>query len=163
MATDTSGILDSSYQEAFARNIAIDGMNQTDAYKAAGYSYQNMQPTTIHEAASRLAADGKVLARIRALQQASTAAIVAERVWTQERLLLEAETNLHLARRLEQVAPANGALKLIAEATGLLVPQEAPSVTITKVTVVLNHGEAEPRVIEGTITAERPREQAPGN
>ena len=41
-------------QENFCQGI-VDGLNQSDSYKAAGYSFENMKPDTVYQAASRLA------------------------------------------------------------------------------------------------------------
>ena len=54
-------------QEKFAQNI-IEGMSQADAYRSAGYKVSQMSDKTIHEAASRLMADSKVLARVQELR-----------------------------------------------------------------------------------------------
>lgn len=53
-------------QEQFVRNI-LEGMNQTDAYKAA-YPNQRMSDKTISEAASRLMTNSKVVARLSELR-----------------------------------------------------------------------------------------------
>lgn len=53
-------------QELFVNKI-IEGMSQADAYRAA-YSTKNMNDKTIHEAASRLASDSKVSARLAELR-----------------------------------------------------------------------------------------------
>ena len=53
-------------QEAFVQNI-IQGMSQADAYRSA-YSTKRMNDKTIHEAASRLMADSKVVARVQELR-----------------------------------------------------------------------------------------------
>jgi len=57
-------------REAFAQGIVFDGLNQTDAYRQAGYSYENMKPETLWVKASELANDGKVSARIQELRDA---------------------------------------------------------------------------------------------
>jgi phage terminase small subunit len=49
-------------QESFVQNI-VEGMNQADAYRAA-YPKQKMSDKTIHEAASRLMKNSKVVARL---------------------------------------------------------------------------------------------------
>lgn len=54
-------------QENFVQNI-IKGMSQADAYRSA-YPKQKMSDKTIHEAASRLMANGKVLARLSDLRK----------------------------------------------------------------------------------------------
>ena len=53
-------------QEQFVRNI-IQGMSQADAYRSA-YPNQRMSDKTLHEAASRLMANSKVIARITELR-----------------------------------------------------------------------------------------------
>jgi len=49
-------------QETFCRSI-VQGSNQSDAYREA-YSTENKAVKTVHEAASRLMTDSKVLARL---------------------------------------------------------------------------------------------------
>lgn len=53
-------------QEAFVKNI-IDGMSQADAYRSA-YPNQKMSDKTVWEAASRLMANNKVVARLSELR-----------------------------------------------------------------------------------------------
>lgn len=53
-------------QEQFAQNI-IQGMSQADAYRAA-YPNQRMSDKTVWEAASRLMANSKVMARLTELR-----------------------------------------------------------------------------------------------
>ena len=54
-------------QERFAQCIALDGMNQSDAYREC-YDTENMTDKTIWEASSRLANECKVDARIKELR-----------------------------------------------------------------------------------------------
>jgi phage terminase small subunit len=54
-------------QERFAQCIALEGMNQSEAYREC-YNTENMQESTIWESASRLANDCKVLTRINELR-----------------------------------------------------------------------------------------------
>lgn len=61
-------------QELFVNKI-IEGMSQADAYRAA-YSTKNMNDKTIHEAASRLASDSKVTARLAELRGQLTKASI---------------------------------------------------------------------------------------
>ena len=61
-------------QELFVNKI-IEGMSQADAYRAA-YSTKKMNDKTIHEAASRLASDSKVAARIAELRGQLTKASI---------------------------------------------------------------------------------------
>ena len=56
-------------QESFCQHL-VDGLNQTEAYEAAGYSVDNKLPATVYQAASRLAANSKVIARIQELRDA---------------------------------------------------------------------------------------------
>lgn len=53
-------------QEKFVQNI-IEGMSQADAYRSA-YPKQRMSDKTLHEAASRLMANSKVIARLTELR-----------------------------------------------------------------------------------------------
>lgn len=53
-------------QEAFVQKI-IEGYSQADAYRSA-YSNQKMSDKTVHEAASRLMANSKVVARLNELR-----------------------------------------------------------------------------------------------
>jgi phage terminase small subunit len=53
-------------QEQFVQNI-IQGMSQADAYRLA-YPKQKMADKTLHEAASRLMGNSKVLARLKELR-----------------------------------------------------------------------------------------------
>lgn len=63
-------------QEKFAQAIALEGMNQSDAYRSA-YSCARMTDKTIWENASRLMADSKVTARINELRNiASTPKVI---------------------------------------------------------------------------------------
>ncbi len=59
-----------SKQEAFCQGLALGGLEQSDAYRQAGYSTSSMQPATIWEHASRLAGQGKVKARVIELREA---------------------------------------------------------------------------------------------
>lgn len=68
-------------QELFVNKI-IEGMSQADAYRAA-YSTKKMNDKTIHEAASRLANDSKVAARLAELRGQLTKATIMS---AQERL-----------------------------------------------------------------------------
>ena len=57
-------------QEMFVQNM-VKGMSQADAYRAS-YACKNMSDKTIHEAASRLANDSKISARLSELRQQLT-------------------------------------------------------------------------------------------
>ena len=68
-------------QEKFVQKI-IEGNSQAEAYRSA-YSTKNMSDKTIHEAASRLASDSKVSARLSELRGQLTKATIMS---AQERL-----------------------------------------------------------------------------
>ena len=87
--------------EAFCLGI-VDGLNQTGAYKAAGYSFENMKPDTVYQAASRLAANSKVLARVQELRDQ----ITAGKAWSFARGMEEVETNISMARNRGQLSAA---------------------------------------------------------
>ena len=125
-------------QESFCQHI-VAGMNQTQAYKAAGYTWESMLPATVWELASKLAADHKVAARVDQLRQP----VVAKVAWNLERFLGAAESQRLAAVATDQLAAANGALKLIGDATGLLDhrSQQDTGIQVTRVTVVLNTGQ----------------------
>ena len=106
-------------QESYCQHL-VDGLNQTAAYRAAGYSVDNKLPATVYQAASRLAGNSKVVARIQELRQAVTDIVVAKRAWDSIRLIDAAEKHMLQARSDKQFAAANGALRLIGKAAGLL-------------------------------------------
>ena len=54
--------------EQFAKAIALDGMNYSDAYRSA-YNTERMTDKTINEKASLLKDDGKIRARIAELRK----------------------------------------------------------------------------------------------
>lgn len=107
-------------QEKFAQGVAVEGLDQHAAYVAAGYS-ANMLPSTIDEAASRLAADSKVKARIIELKAALTTELVANHAWNLSELLTEYQINALGARKDKQWAASNGALTGYGKASGLVV------------------------------------------
>jgi hypothetical protein len=125
-------------QENFAQNI-VSGMNQTQAYKAAGYTWETMLPATLWDTASKLAGNPEVTQRIQELRQP----VVAKVAWNLERFLGAAESQRLAAVATDQLAAANGALKLIGDATGLLDhrSQQDTGIQVTRVTVVLNTGQ----------------------
>ena len=108
-----------------------------------------MSIEAVYVEACRLRQHPKVSLRITQLQNA----LAERRAWDRDRLVDELETNLQGARQHKQMSAANGALQLIGKATGLLTdvpsPQDRP-LNVTKVTIVLNHGERQSKVVEGT-------------
>jgi hypothetical protein len=127
-------------REKFAQLVA-QGYNQTEAYRRAGYACDKMLAKTVWERASDVARSSKVKARILVLREAVSLAVVADMAWTAERFVGEAQANLAQARNLDQMAPANGALKLIGDATGLTEAARPDGrVQVTKVVIVLGDG-----------------------
>ena len=85
--------------------------------------------------------------------------LAEKRQWDRERLVSEAESNLHLAREHKQMGSANGALELIGRVTGLLNEKQLQqSVTVTKITVVTTDAST-PRA--EIVEAHRPSLEAP--
>jgi phage terminase small subunit len=129
-------------QEKFVQCI-IEGMSQADAYRSA-YDTSRMRDKTVHEKASRMAADDKIRARIEELrEQVMTPSIMS----AQERLELltrmakgeepERVVQFIEGQRFEFEVPAS--LKLRREAidtmnkmTGEYVTKVEGSVSVTK-------------------------------
>lgn len=96
----------SQQQERFARNI-IEGMNQTDAYKAAGYKCANDNVAAVN--ASNLIRNPKIAA---AIEQGRQKAAEATEV-TLEWLINESVSLYRQAKREGAHAAANATLKTI--------------------------------------------------
>jgi len=139
-------------QELFCQAI-VDGMSQTQAYKTAGYSYQNMLPATVVEAASHLVAKYNVATRIQQLKATIDAAVLNRTVWTKEIVIDKAEVSYNGAIEAKQFSAANGALKLIADTAGLTTPVAAAG-GVTQVVVVLNHGSQTNDTASKTVDAD---------
>lgn len=116
-------------QENFSQCI-VDGLNQSDAYKAAGYSIENKLPATVHQAASRLAGESKVLARIQELRDR----ITAGKVWSFAKGMDEVETIMTMARDKGQIAAAIRGTEQALKLSGLLTERPPDQVAVTKVT-----------------------------
>ncbi len=129
-------------QEGYAQDRA-SGLAQSAAYRN-NYDTSNMAAKTVHEAASRLDKNYKVTARVLELQVATETALAEKRLWDVDRLVEEAEANLHGAREGKQVGPANRALEFIGKVTGLLDPKhQEPQAAITRINIIMPPG-AEP-------------------
>ncbi len=167
-------------QENFCKGLALEGLSQAAAYEAAGYSVDNKQPSTIYEAASRLAADSKIVARVAelrgALQEKAvvTAADILSELkgigtanladlvsWSDSSVTLKDSEDLPpeltaLVAEVQETRHKDGAssvkiklhdkivaLDKMAKILGLYHEQPPPTgnIKITKVTVVLNHGD----------------------
>lgn len=106
-------------QEAFAQAIA-DGLNQSDAYRRAGYSEAQL-PATINNHAYQLAQDDEIVARVDEIKQAVQAAAIASRAWDLDKIVQESAINVQLGRDLKQIAASNGAINTIGKAKGILI------------------------------------------
>ena len=93
-------------QEGYAQDRA-SGLAQSAAYRN-NYGTSNMAAKTVWEAASRLEKNSKVAARVLELRAATETALAEKRLWTTDRLVDEAETNLLAARESRQFGPAIG-------------------------------------------------------
>lgn len=105
-------------REKFAQQIA-KGVSQADAYRAAFKA--RGKDKTIHEAASRLAADGKVSARIAALR----APVVAKVRYEIENAMAECDEAIELAKEKGNPAAMVAAVQLKSKLNGLLVEDRA--------------------------------------
>ena len=72
-------------QELFARNIALEDMNYSDAYRSA-YNTSGMTDKTVNEKASKLKDSDKIRTRIAELREASVTPKVISRTKREERL-----------------------------------------------------------------------------
>lgn len=77
-------------QEAFAKAIAFEAMNNTDAYRSV-YSVKNMSDKTVWEEASKLANSPKVATRIRELAKEADSPKIMDATKRRERLTEFAE------------------------------------------------------------------------
>lgn len=149
-----------SQQQGYCQS-RLDGKNKTDAYRR-NYDTSNMLPVTVNHEAFLLESNPKVAATIQELRDQAATVALETLAWDRQRFIKEALTNLQGARNDRQWAPANGALKLIGDATGLLdsSQQQDTGIQVTKITVILNTGlpddgiplpvAKETRVIEGS-------------
>ena len=146
-----------SKQEGYSQDSAA-GLTQSAAYRN-NYGTSTMSAKTVWEAASRLDKNYKVSARILELQAATEAALAGRRLWTTDRLVEEAETNLKAARDGKQFGSANGALEFIGRVTGLLNEKQQPgAVAVTKIIINLAPGVSPPaEVVEAAEYRELPQ------
>ena len=108
-------------QEKFAQSIALEEMNQSDAYRSA-YSCAKMSDKTVWENASRLMADSKVTARIAELRQETITPKVMSAQKRREKL-----TNI--AENSEDPNVAMKAIDLLNKMTGEYVQKVEAAVT----------------------------------
>ena len=108
-------------QEKFAQSIALEEMNQSDAYRSA-YSCKKMSDKTIWENASRLMADSKVTARIAELRQETITPKVMSAQKRREKLT-------DIAENAEDPNVAMKAIDLLNKMTGEYVQKVEAAVT----------------------------------
>lgn len=108
-------------QEKFAQSIALEEMNQSDAYRSA-YSCTKMSDKTIWENASRLMADSKVAARIAELRQETITPKVMSAQKRREKLT-------DIAENAEDPNIAMKAIDLLNKMTGEYVQKVEAAVT----------------------------------
>lgn len=96
-----------SKQEKFCNEIVKNNLSQAEAYRKA-YSPKNMQDKTIHEAASRIANDSKVAARIKQLRSK----IVKEIVYSKQDHFQELEEERQFSKELKQPSSSTKATEL---------------------------------------------------
>ena len=122
-------------REKFISNI-LAGMNQTDAYKDAYDVSSDCLPATVYTAAYDLMNNPEIKGSIEAARD-------SQRGWTLARVVEEGERNLAGSREAQQWASANGALQFLGKITGTVSEKPvADSVSITRVTIVLDSGNA---------------------
>ena len=125
-------------QENFCQAI-VDGSNQSDAYRYA-YDASRMKAAVVANEASLLMQNHDISVRIAELRNQ----ITAGKAWTFEQGMNQIETNIDLARRDKQHGAVRASTRDAIELSGLLdKPQGAADIKITKVTVILNHGNRE--------------------
>ena len=108
-------------QEKFAQSIALEEMNQSDAYRSA-YSCAKMSDKTVWENASRLMADSKVTARIAELRQETITPKVMSAQKRREKLT-------DIAENSEDPNVAMKAIDLLNKMTGEYVQKVQASVS----------------------------------
>ena len=136
-------------QERVAQLVALEGLDQSEAYRQVYDVGPDTEPATVWSEASRLVADPKVSARIAELRATCQKQSIASR----ERIVEELAKVAFAERQEGPVRDADktAALDKLAKVTGLYRddqkdPNQHP-INITHVTVVLSHGETETREV----------------
>lgn len=133
--------LPSLQQEGFAQDI-VAGLNQTDAYRK-NYNTDNASPETVYVNASHLANDTKVSPRIQHLRDQQQATVAQKRAWDLDRYVAATELNLEKSIEFKQMGPANTALSMIGEATGVIVKQTTPQTQVNAVIILAQNATME--------------------
>ena len=108
-------------QELFAQNIA-KGMNDTDAYKAAGYKAKNDQ--TAQACGSRLRLRPKIQARLRELADEARAPNIMDRQQIQSRLTEYALRKEQPDEVVPTVAESIKAMEMLSRLQGLFIDKQ---------------------------------------
>lgn len=124
----------SPQQEKFAQEI-FKTKNQSDAYRAA-YPCKNMADKTINEAASRLVANSKVMARLEELRKP----IIEKFNMTAEDLIRDLEKAKTMAMETEQISPYINAVMGQAKLLGLDKQVIEGAVTVVTMAMVKKDG-----------------------
>jgi hypothetical protein len=102
-------VLENSRHEKFAQGLA-QGMSAAEAYRQAGYNGDRT-------AASRLATNVNVQARVDELKQRAAASVSLSKEWVLERLI----ANVEMGQQAGDLAPTNKALELLGKELGMFV------------------------------------------
>lgn len=116
-----------SQQEKFAQEVA-SGKSQSDAYRIAYPKSVKWKPETVHQAASRMMADGNVYARVEEIR-----AELAERgLWTREQSVLAL---VGVVKAPEKATDIVAAVKELNSMHGFNAPEKVEhSGTVTQIT-----------------------------
>lgn len=110
-------------QEMFAKLIALEGMNQSEAY-AKAYDTSGWKPASVASKASTMASDASVAARIVVLKERATDAAVRKTAITLADSIAEAGEMLEGAKAAGQYSAGVAAAKLRAQLAGHLVERK---------------------------------------
>jgi hypothetical protein len=116
-------------QQGFTDSV-LDGCSLADSYRH-NYNCASMSDRAIQVEASRLAKNPDVALMISEKRQA----IQAARLWTRQQALSEAKVNLEMAREAKQYGPANQALKIAVDLSGLSQSQTPGDLRVTSITI----------------------------
>ena len=110
-------------QEAFARAVALEGLDQTAAYSKA-YDTSKMAAETINKEASKLGLHPAIATRIDVLKAGATAVAVKKAGYTLADAIDQAEGFVLQAAALGQASAGVAAVKLKAQLAGHLVEKK---------------------------------------
>ena len=116
-------------RETFCQGLT-EGLTQAEAYRRS-HDASGMQPATLWEEASRLAAIPEVSQRVIELKEAVVSKYVEKGVWDLGRIVDEFETNVDGARADKQWTASNSAITGIGKAIGILTDKVDVNVTHT--------------------------------